>query len=157
MNFNTIHAEWNNYAYDNSSCTFLLFNGGISGNGNLDADFSDLLAKMTLNGEAVDTSNFSFYCPNWIGESDGIVMRVATNPEVGSILVFPKGAKFDIGGEDTNVYEIEKDLQLKFNGTAWEVYVGVNYNPDFLSIRSYQCAGTVSIILYHTEHRNFKI
>ena len=134
VNFNTIHAEWNNYAYDNSSCTFIQFNGGIGGNGDLDADFSDLYAKMTLNGAAVDTSNFSFYCPNWIGASDGIVMRVATNPEVGSVLVLPKGAKFDIGGEDTNVYEIEKDVQLKFNGTAWEVYVGVNYNPDFLSI-----------------------
>ena len=132
--FSNIHAEWNNYAYDNSRCTFLLFNGGISGNGNLDADFSDLLAKMTINDQAVDTNNVTFYCPNWIGASDGIVMRVTTNPAAGSIMVLPKGATFNIGGTDTNLYEIEREVRLQFNGTAWEVYAGVNYNPDFISI-----------------------
>ena len=129
-----IHLEWNCYSYDNSYCTFLQFNGGISGNGNLDANFNDLLSKMTIDGAAVDTNNISFYCPNWIGADGGIVMRAVSNPAAGAVMVLPKGATFDIGGTDSNVYEIERDIHLQFNGTKWEVYAGVNYNPDFLSI-----------------------
>ncbi len=133
---NNIHFEWNNYLYDNAYCSFLQFDGGIGGNGDLDADFSDLLSKMTLNDEAVDPNNFSFRCPNWIGASGGIIMRVAINPTVGSILKMPAGAKFDIGGTDTNVYEIEKDIYLQFNGSTWDIYAATNYNPDFVSIGS---------------------
>ncbi len=121
VTFSTIHGTWNNYAYDNAYCTFLQFTGGISGNGDLDADFSDLLSKMTLNGEAVDTNNISFRCPNWIGASGGIIMRIATNPAVDSVLYLPAGASFDIGGSDTNIYVIATDTYIKFDGTAWAV------------------------------------
>ena len=92
VTFSAIHGIWNNYSYNNAYCTFVQFTGGISGNGNLDADFSDLLSKMTLDGNAIDTDNISFYCPNWIGASGGIIMRIATNPASGSILYFPKVA-----------------------------------------------------------------
>lgn len=119
VTFSTIHGTWNNYAYDDVNCTFLQFTGGISGNGDLDADFSDLLSKMTLNGEAVDTNNISFRCPNWIGASGGIIMRIATNPAVDSVLYLPAGASFDIGGSDTNIYVIATDTYIKFDGTAW--------------------------------------
>ena len=123
ITFSSIHGLWNNYAYDNAYCTFLQFTGGITGNGNLDADFSDLLSKMTIDGEAVDANNILFYCPNWIGASGGIIMRIATNPATGSVLHFPAGATFDIGGTDTNIYKIENDIDLQFNGETWSLYV----------------------------------
>ena len=121
VSFNTLHDMWNNYAYDNAGCTFIQFHGGISGNGDLDANFTDLLSKMTLNGAPVDQNNFKFYCPNWIGASGGIIMRVATNPAAGSKLVFPAGVKFTIGGTDTNLYEISETVTFLFNGTKWEL------------------------------------
>ncbi|MBO5736233.1 MAG: hypothetical protein J6S04_00345, partial [Clostridia bacterium] len=119
VSFTSVNAWWNNNAYDNANCTFLLFDGGIPGNGSLDANFTDLLSKMTLDGEAVDTTNVKFYCPNWIGSSGGIVMRLATNPAAGSVLMLPAGAYFNIGGSDTNVYEISEDVYLKFDGSKW--------------------------------------
>ena len=121
VTFKSIHSTWNNYAYDNASCTFIQFNGGIGNKGNLDADFSDLLAKMTIDGSPVDTANVSFYCPNWIGASGGIIMRIVTNPAAGSVLCMPAGIIFDIGGTDGLIYEIAEDIYLKFNGSAWTV------------------------------------
>ena len=122
VSFNALHDMWNNYAYDNAGCTFIQFHGGISGNGDLNANFTDLMAKATLDGAPLDASNFSFYCPNWIGASDGIIMRVGTNPNVGAVLTFPKGACFNIGGTDTNIYEIAEEISFQFNGSAWAVY-----------------------------------
>ncbi len=119
VSFQAIHGTWNNYAYNDANCTFIQFNGGISGNGNLDADFTELLAKMTINNAPVDTANVSFYCPNWIGASGGIIMRLATNPAAGSVLMLPAGAMFNIGGSDTNVYKISEDVYLKFDGSKW--------------------------------------
>ena len=121
VSFSTIHGTWNNNPLQNMYCTFLQFNGGISGNGDLDADFSNLLSKMTINGEAVDVNNILFRCPNWIGASGGIIMCITTNPEVGSVLCLPAGATFDIGGTDTNIYEIANDIYFQFDGTAWAV------------------------------------
>ena len=120
VSFREINIVWNNYEYDNAHCTFLEFNGGISGNGNLDANFSALISKMTLDGAAVDAANVSFYCPNWVGAEGGIIMRLATNPAAGSVLCLPAGATFTIGGSDTNVYEIAQDVCLTFNGAVWE-------------------------------------
>ncbi|MBE7080619.1 MAG: hypothetical protein E7371_05210 [Clostridiales bacterium] len=124
VKFNQINVVWNNYAHpqDGAPCLFLEFNGGISGNGNLDADFSALLSEMTINGEAVDTNNLSIYCPNWIGAEGGIVLRFETNPEAGAEMVLPAGATFTIGGTDTNLYQIEKDVCLKFDGTIWSTF-----------------------------------
>ena len=139
VSFSTIHGTWNNNPLQNMYCTFLQFNGGISGNGDLDADFSNLLSKMTINGEAVDVNNILFRCPNWIGASGGIIMCITTNPEVGSVLCLPAGATFDIGGTDTNIYEIANDIYFQFDGTAWAVCdkpVETNYNPDFVSVGS---------------------
>ncbi len=139
VSFSSIHGAWNNNPLQNMYGTFLQFNGGISGNGDLDADFSDLLSKMTINGEAVDVNNILFRCPNWIGASGGIIMCITTNPEVGSVLCLPAGATFDIGGTDTNIYEIANDIYFQFDGTAWAVCdkpVETNYNPDFVSVGS---------------------
>ncbi len=122
VTFNSINAWWNSNSYDNASCTFLMFDGGISGNGSLLADFSDLLSKLTLDGAPVDTANFSFYCPNWIGASGGIVMRIGANPQAGAVLTFPAGVKFNIGGTDTNLYEITEEFSLQFNGSTWALY-----------------------------------
>ncbi len=123
VTFNTIHSTWNNYSHpqDGAPCTFLEFDGGITGNGNLDANFGDLLTSMTMNGAAVDTTNISFYCPNWIGAEGGIVMRLETNPAAGAILHIPAGTTFNIGGTDTNVYEITEDIDLEFDGAKWSV------------------------------------
>ena len=134
VSFNRVHDElWNNFSYDNANCTYLLFNGGITGNGNLDANFSDLLTSMTINGAAVDTTNVSFYCPNWIGADGGIIMRIATNPEAGSVLCIPAGTTFNIGGTDTNVYEVTEDVNLKFDGTVWTPYVPYG-TPNFADV-----------------------
>ncbi len=135
VTFSTIHSIWNNYAHDSAYCTFLQFDGGISGNGNLDADFSDLLSKMTMNGESIDTSNISFYCPNWIGANGGIIMRIATNPAAGAKIILPAGAMFDIGGTDTNVYEITEDVCLRFDGAAWSLYASYG-TPTFSAATS---------------------
>ena len=121
VTFNQLHSLWNNYPYDNANCTFLMFDGGIGGKGNLDADFSHLLGRMTIDGQLVDAGNVSFYCPNWIGASGGIIMRIATNPAAGAIMTLPAGSIFDIGGTDGKVYEITESVYLMFNGTAWEV------------------------------------
>ena len=119
VSFKEVNITWNNYEYDGAYCTFLQFDGGITKNGNLDANFSDLLTSMTINGAAVDTTNVSFYCPNWIGADGGIIMRIATNPEAGSVLCIPAGTTFNIGGTDTNVYEVTEDVYLQFDGNAW--------------------------------------
>ena len=119
VSFKDVHGTWNNYEYDGAYCTFIRFNGGISGNGNLDANFTELLANMTLNGAAVDTTNVKFYCPNWIGSSGGIVMRMGTNPAAGSVLMLPANVLFDIGGTDTNFYNITEDVYLEFDGSKW--------------------------------------
>ena len=116
-----IHSPWNNYPYDNAHCTFLQFDGGIGGNGNLDADFSELISMMTINGQAVDASNVTFYCPNWIGASGGIILRLATNPAAGAVMILPAGATFNIGGSDTNRYEITENICLRFNGSLWSI------------------------------------
>jgi len=128
VTFTNINVTWNNYSYENTYCTFLQFDGGISGNGGLDGDYSDLLSKMTINGEAVDGSNFSFICPNWIGASGGIIFRFVTNPAVGAKMVLPAGATFTIGGSDTNVYKITADITLVFNGSIWAEPVKVSYS-----------------------------
>ncbi len=122
VDFTNVNTTVNNWFYENYYCTFLHFGGGISGNGSLDGDYSDLLSQMTMNGEAVDTDNFSFICPNWVGATDGLIFRFVTNPEVGTKMVLPAGATFTVGGTDTNVYEIAADVYLQFNGTNWEVY-----------------------------------
>ena len=134
VTFSSINVAWNNNPLNGMNCTFLLFDGGISGNGDLDGDFSDLISKMTIDGESVDANNVLFRCPNWIGASGGIIMCITTNPEVGSVLCLPAGATFDIGGTDTNVYEITQDIYMQFDGTAWAVWNPVNYNPEFISI-----------------------
>ena len=139
VSFSTIHGTWNNNPLGSLNCTFLQFNGGISGNGDMDADFSDLISKMTINGESVDANNVLFRCPNWIGASGGIIMCITTNPEVGSVLCLPAGATFNIGGTDTNVYEIANDTYLQFDGAVWTVCdkpVETNYNPNFVSVGS---------------------
>ena len=133
VSFKEINITWNNYEYNGAHCTFLEFNGGITGNGNLDANFGDLLTSMTMNGEVVDTNNVSFYCPNWIGANGGVVMRLATNPEAGSVLCIPAGTTFNIGGTDTNVYEVTEDINLKFDGTAWAPYVPYG-TPNFADV-----------------------
>ena len=119
VSFKAVHSTWNNYEYDGAYCTFIQFNGGISGNGNLDADFTELLAKMTIDNAPVDTANVKFYCPNWIGASGGIIMRMVNNPAAGSVLMMPAGVRFDIGGTDANIYEIAEDIYLKFDGSKW--------------------------------------
>ncbi len=129
VTFREVHFIWNNYSYDNAYCNFLQFDGGISGNGNLDANFSDLIAKMTIGGKPVTESNVKFYCPNWIGASGGIVLRLAANPAAGAKMILPAGATFTIGGTDTNVYEIAENVYLQFDGTTWAPYEHVETVP----------------------------
>jgi hypothetical protein len=127
VTFTHVNSLWNNYAYDNAYCTFLQFDGGISGNGGLDADFSRLLAAMTVDGQPADMTAVSFYCPNWIGANGGIIMRWAHIPVAGTKMVIPAGTTFDIGGADTNIYEITKNITLTSNGATWEAPAMVSY------------------------------
>ncbi len=134
VSFGQVHAEWNNYDYavEGCYCTFIMMDGSIGGGG-LDGDFTDLLSKTTLNDQPIDTENVSFICPAWIGANNGIILRFKTLPDNNSILKMPAGATFTVGGEDTNVYEIAEDIELKIKNGKWGVpspmaeFVGVNY------------------------------
>ena len=127
VSFTNINSTWNNYPYDDAYCTFFHFDGGISGNGGLDADFSDLLAKMTVNGQPADTTKVAFRCPNWVGASGGIILRLAEMPAAGTKIVLPAGARFNIGGTDINMYELTSNLTFIFNGTTWATPASVSY------------------------------
>ena len=110
---------WNNFDYTDQGyfCTFLHFEGGIGGGG-LDGDFSNLLSNVTLNGQPLDTENVSFVCARWIGWENGIILRFKTLPQENSILVFPAGTTFTVGGEDANVYEISETMELKMKNAC---------------------------------------
>lgn len=130
VTFTGINLYWNHSEFRDSYCSILEFSGGIEV-GNLDGDYSDVLAKATLNGEPVDSTNLSFICRAWVdGTGDSTIMRWVTSPEAGSILYIPAGAIFTNGGEDTNIYTLAEDICLKFNGTAWIPY-GTYGTPTF--------------------------
>lgn len=137
-----VNGVWNNFDYTDQGyfCTFLHFEGGVAGGG-LDGDFSDLLSKGTLNGQPLDTENVSFICGKWIGWEDGIILRFKTLPEENSILVFPAGAIFTVGGEDTNVYKISETVELKMKNGKWNIplptaeLIGVNaWNNNIITL-----------------------
>ena len=156
VNFSAIHRDWNNFDYVDQGyyCTYVIFDGEISGGG-LDGDFSDLLAKMTLNGEAVDTENVSVICAAWIGANGGFVLRFKTLPNEKSSLVLPAGATFTVGGGDTNVYEIKETVSLTLRNGQWcqplptAEFISVNYwNNNIIS-----AAGTrFSILDFNVEN-----
>ena len=119
VTFTGVHSWWNNYVHNDTYCSIIEFSGGIA-KGNLQADYSDIYAKATLNSQPIDTTNFSLICRAWIdGGTDSLVMRWVTLPEAGSILHIPAGTTFTNGSEDANLYEIAEDIYMQFNGTTW--------------------------------------
>ena len=142
VSFTKVNGAWNNFDYTEQGyiCTFLHFEGGIAGGG-LDGDFSDILSKATLNGQPVDTENVSFVCAKWIGWENGILLRIKTLPQENSVLVFPAGATFTVGGGDTNVYKLTESVELKMKNGKWSVplptaeFIGVNaWNNNILTL-----------------------
>ena len=136
------NGVWNNFDYTDQGyfCTFLHFEGGIGGGG-LDGDFSNLLSNVTLNGQPLDTENVSFVCARWIGWENGIILRFKTLPQENSILVFPAGTTFTVGGEDANVYEISETMELKMKNGKWNIplptaeFIGVNaWNNNIVTL-----------------------
>ena len=136
------NGAWNNFDYTDQGyfCTFLHFEGGIGGGG-LDGDFSNLLSNVTLNGQPLDTENVSFVCARWIGWENGIILRFKTLPQENSILVFPAGTTFTVGGEDANVYEISETMELKMKNGKWNIplptaeFIGVNaWNNNIVTL-----------------------
>ena len=136
------NGAWNNFDYTDQGyfCTFLHFEGGIDGGG-LDGDFSNLLSNVTLNGQPLDTENVSFVCARWIGWENGIILRFKTLPQENSILVFPAGTTFTVGGEDANVYEISETMELKMKNGKWNIplptaeFIGVNeWNNNIVTL-----------------------
>ena len=138
VTFMGVHSYWNNLELRDYNCSIMEFSGGI-GVGGLDGDYSDVLAKATLNGEPVDSEKLSFVCRAWIdGGADSIIMQWAFIPADGSIFHIPAGAKFTNGGADTNIYEFAQDMYLISNGTIWTqpvsetYYVYESLNPEIL-------------------------
>ncbi len=128
VNFQSVNVTWNNYAYENMYCSLLHFDGEIPG-GSLYGDYSDLISKMTINGEPVDSTNVSFICTAWVGASGGIMLRFVNNPEVGARMVLPAGATFTVDSLENHnvVYKLASDVTLVFNGTTWTTPVVKEY------------------------------
>ena len=117
-----VHSYWNNYFFSDMYCSILEFSGGIAV-GNIDGDYTEIYAQMTLDGQPLDTANFSFICRAWIdGQGESMLMRWVTNPSAGAILYIPAGARFTNGSADPALYVIAADAYLQFNGTTWELY-----------------------------------
>ena len=133
VTFTNINASWNNNSTTlaNGMYYTILHIDGLTSSGYYTQgdDWTDMTAKATINGEA---SYFSFCPASFIAgpnvSADFIVMYSATAPTVGDELFIPAGTTFKVGGNDTNIYELTNDINLKFNGTAWAEPVKTTYS-----------------------------
>ena len=131
--FTHINSDWNNNSatLGNGMYYTVLHISGLTSSGYYTQgdDWTDMTAKATINGEA---SYFSFCPASFIAgpnvSADFIVMYSATAPTVGDELFVPAGTTFKVGGNDTNIYELTNDINLKFNGTAWAEPVKATYS-----------------------------
>ena len=133
VTFTHINSDWNNNSatLGNGMYYTVLHISGLTSSGYYTQgdDWTDMTAKATINGEA---SYFSFCPASFIAgpnvSADFIVMYSATAPTVGDEFFVPAGTTFKVGGNDTNIYELTNDINLKFNGTAWAEPVKATYS-----------------------------
>ena len=126
--FTHINSTWNDNTdiLNNGRHYTVLHLSGLQTSGYLGQgdDWSEMLANATINGGA---SYFSFSSASYIAGPDAacdfIIIYSATEPTTGDEFVVKAGATFKVGGDDTNVYKLANDICLKYNGTAWEVFV----------------------------------
>ena len=127
--------------YWTSICFYPSVGDGVSsGNpsGAIAADFSDLLAKTTYSG----SDNTVIYTPacHWGWEVDTksstfsfIYLRTVNAPANGDTIQLKSGAWFVTGGNIDDKYVLAEDINLKFNGAAWEYYVPVVDNTQWVT------------------------
>ena len=103
-------------------------NQGVSTGETSGYNFSDLLSKTTYTG-AANTIN---YCPasvwGWPTNTKSttfrfIYLRTANSPTEGDTVAISAGAWFTTGGTINEKYVLAEDINLRFNGTGWEIYV----------------------------------
>ncbi|MBR2646328.1 MAG: hypothetical protein IKD47_02050, partial [Clostridia bacterium] len=135
----------NNYENAGSYWTSVCFNPSVgdgvsTGNasGTIAADFSDLLAKTTYSGSE-NSIIYNAACHwGWSADTKSstfsfIYLRTLNAPEVGDTIQMKSGAWFVTGGSIDDKYVLAEDINLKFNGTAWEYYVPVVDNTQFVT------------------------
>ena len=135
----------NNYENAGSYWTSVCFNPSVgdgvsTGNasGAIAADFSDLLAKTTYSGSE-NSIIYNAACHwGWSADTKSstfsfIYLRTLNAPEVGDTIQMKSGAWFVTGGSIDDKYVLAEDINLKFNGTAWEYYVPVVDNTQFVT------------------------
>ena len=132
VTFTNINPTWNNNTdiLNNGMYYTVLHLSGVQTSGYLGQgdDWSDMLANATINGGA---SYFNFSSASYIAgpnvASDFIILYSATAPTAGDEFFVPAGTTFDVGGDDTNIYELTDDIVLVYNGTAWATPVSATY------------------------------
>lgn len=134
---NTENASW----YWTSVCFYPSVGDGVS-SGNPDGaiamDFSDLLANTTYRGSE-NTVSYTPAC-HWGWATDMksstfsfIYLRTVNMPVAGDTIQMKSGAWFVTGGTIDDKYVLAEDINLKFNGTAWETYVPPVDNTKFVT------------------------
>ncbi len=128
-------------SYWTSVCFYPSVGDGVSsGNasGAIAADFSDLLAKTTYSGS--DNSIIYSAACHWGWATDTksstfsfIYLRTVNAPALDDTIQMKSGAWFVTGGNIDDKYVLAEDINLKFNGTAWEYYVPVVDNTQWVT------------------------
>ena len=128
-------------SYWTSVCFYPSVGDGVSsGNasGAIAADFSDLLAKTTYSGS--DNSIIYSAACHWGWATDTksstfsfIYLRTVNAPALDDTIQMKSGAWFVTGGNIDDKYVLAEDINLKFNGTAWEYYVPVVDNTQWIT------------------------
>ena len=132
VTFTHINPTWNDNTdiLNNGMHYTVLHLSGLQTSGYLGQgdDWSDMLANATINGGA---SYFNFSAASYIAgpnvASDFIVLYSATAPTLGDEFIVKAGATFDVGGDDTNIYQLSNDIRLIYNGTAWALPASATY------------------------------
>ena len=103
-------------------------NQGVSTGETSGYNFSDLLSKTTYTGAANTINYYPASIWGWATNTKSatfrfIYLRTANNPTEGDTVAISAGAWFTTGGTINEKYVLAEDINLRFNGTGWEIYV----------------------------------
>ncbi len=127
----------NNYQNGTNYCTSLCFlhsddseygvSSGDVTSENL-ADFSNLLANTTYTGSENSVKYWTANTWGWPANTKSSTFRfiylvTTAAPQTDDVVKINEGAWFVTGGTINDKYVISKDINLRFNGTAWEYFI----------------------------------
>nr|MBO4517515.1 InlB B-repeat-containing protein [Clostridia bacterium] len=103
-------------------------NQGVSTGETSGYNFSDLLSKTTYTGAANTINYYPASIWGWATNTKSatfrfIYLRTANSPTEGDTVAISAGAWFTTGGTINEKYVLAEDINLRFNGTGWEIYV----------------------------------